>query len=65
MRTRSARRTEWSKPLLTLAAVFLVVALWNGVLALVERTLWLGGTAAACALASAALMTVAVTDRHD
>ncbi|MFF5096866.1 MULTISPECIES: hypothetical protein [Actinosynnema] len=54
---------SWSRPLLALAAVFLVVAVWNGVLAVTEEVAWRGGAAAGCAVASVSLLCVAAADR--
>ncbi|GAA2682179.1 hypothetical protein GCM10010428_50380 [Actinosynnema pretiosum subsp. pretiosum] len=49
--------------MLALAAVFLVVAVWNGVLAVTEEVAWRGGAAAGCAVASVSLLCVAAADR--
>ncbi|WP_157767836.1 MULTISPECIES: hypothetical protein [Actinosynnema] len=48
---------------MALAAVFLVVAVWNGVLTVTEGIGWRGATAAGCAVASASLLCVAAADR--
>ncbi|AXX32441.1 hypothetical protein KCV87_30325 [Actinosynnema pretiosum subsp. pretiosum] len=48
---------------MALAAVFLVVAVWNGVLTVTEEIGWRGATAAGCAVASVSLLCVAAADR--
>ncbi len=52
-------RTRGARPLVALAAVFLAVALWNGVLALQDAVLWRSAAAVLCAAASAALLVAA------
>ncbi|WP_158851896.1 hypothetical protein [Saccharothrix deserti] len=49
-----------ARPLVVLAAIFLAVAAWNGVLALDDQVAWRSVTAAMCAVASAGLFLVAV-----
>ncbi|HEX6344466.1 hypothetical protein [Umezawaea sp.] len=50
--------------LLLLAAVFLALAVWNGVLAVGDSALWRSVTAAACGLCAVALVVIAVNDRR-
>ncbi|MEU6151985.1 hypothetical protein ABZ816_18515 [Actinosynnema sp. NPDC047251] len=49
---------------MALAAVFLAVAVWNGVLAATEPVVWRGAAAAGCAAASAGLWYAAVVERR-
>jgi hypothetical protein len=49
-----------ARPLVVLAAVFLAIAVWNGVLALDDQVAWRIVTAATCAVASAGLLLVAI-----
>jgi hypothetical protein len=60
----SKGRSEWPKPLVLLAAVFLLLAAWNGVLAVGDSALWRSVTAAACGLCAAALLVIAASDRR-
>ncbi|MBP2337634.1 hypothetical protein JOF41_003812 [Saccharothrix coeruleofusca] len=55
MTSRGTSR-QWSKPLVALAAVFLALALCNGLVVLFDRALWRGATAAGCAVVAAALL---------
>lgn len=47
---------------MALAAVFLAVALWNGVLAVSDEVVWRGATAAGCAVVSVGLLYAAATE---
>jgi hypothetical protein len=49
-----------ARTLVALAAVFLAVAVWNGVLALDDQVAWRTATAAICAVASAGLLLAAL-----
>jgi hypothetical protein len=57
-------RSGWPKPLVPLAVVFLLLAAWNGVLAVHDSALWRSVTAAACGLCAVALVVVAAGDRR-
>jgi hypothetical protein len=54
----------WSKALLVLAIVFLLLAIWNGALATTDSLAWRGVAVAGCALCSGALVYVAIIDRR-
>ncbi len=49
---------------MALAFVFLAVALWNGVLAVVEPVLWRGAAAVGCAAVAAGLWYAAAAERR-
>lgn len=51
-------RARGTRPLVVLAAVFLAVALWNGVLAVQDEVVWRGAAAGVCVAASAGLLLV-------
>ncbi|MEO6083367.1 MAG: hypothetical protein ABIQ18_09705 [Umezawaea sp.] len=60
----SKGRSGWPRSLVLLAAVFLLLAAWNGVLAVGDSALWRSVTAAACGLCAVALMVIAANDRR-
>lgn len=55
---------RWSRALLTLATVFLLLAVWNGVLATADSLTWRAVAVAGCALCSASLVYIAFTNRR-
>jgi hypothetical protein len=54
----------WSKALLALAGVFLLLAVWNAVLLTAESLTWRAVAIGGCTLCAAALAYVAFTDRR-
>ncbi|WNV84404.1 hypothetical protein [Umezawaea sp. Da 62-37] len=58
----STGRPRLPKALITLAVVFLVLAVWNGWLAVGDSALWRSVTAASCLVCAAALTLIAVND---